>query len=326
MKLLTSTPFVYCIIVAFTDHCRQVQSFTNLIQRNTHGSLCLLQEQLDIKQGFGTFEFLNIDDEKKSNNDNDVAARNKRVAILHDYSGQSPIAYQTMWDVQKKHVDSHIERLKLEREAEIFQSQFLTSNNVSNDMRRNVQSYNRPEGYDSIIMLQHEPVYTLGTGADPKFVKSPKGIDVVYVERGGEVTYHGPGQLVAYPILDLRGYRKDIHWYVRALEEAIIIALESVGVQGARREDGVTGVWVNNKKIGAIGVKVRRWVTMHGLSVNVDQRSLANFEGIVPCGLVGREVCCINDLLEKPITVEDFASHLSSALETVFEVELVAKK
>jgi len=135
----------------------------------------------------------------------------------------------------------------------------------------------------------------------------------------------GPGQLVAYPILDLRGYRKDLHWYMRALEEAIIIALTNVGIHGATREDGVTGVWVNHKKIGALGVKVKRWVTMHGLSVNVDQRALENFNGIVPCGLVGRDVCCINDFLEEPITVDDFALHLKAALQIVLEVKFVSK-
>jgi len=135
----------------------------------------------------------------------------------------------------------------------------------------------------------------------------------------------GPGQLVAYPILDLRGYRKDLHWYMRALEEAIIIALTNVGIHGATREDGVTGVWVNHKKIGALGVRVKRWVTMHGLSVNVDQRALENFNGIVPCGLVGRDVCCINDFLEEPITVDDFALHLKAALQIVLEVKFVSK-
>ena len=181
---------------------------------------------------------------------------------------------------------------------------------------------------DAIILLQHKPVYTLGTGSDPKYVKldeeklEARGIDLIRIERGGEVTYHGEGQLTVYPILDLRGYNQDIHWYMRALEEAILIALGSVGVVASREPD-VTGVWVDNKKIAALGVKVKRWVTMHGLAVNVDSRSLGNFEGIVPCGLVGREVGCINDFIEEPITVQEFAVHLKKALQQVFEIELI---
>ena len=89
------------------------------------------------------------------------------------------------------------------------------------------------------------------------------------------------------------------------------------------REDDVTGVWVDGRKIAALGVKVRRWVTMHGLAVNVDQRSLENFSGIVPCGLEGRDVCCINDFLEKPISVGEFADHLKIALEDIFEIKLL---
>ena len=102
-----------------------------------------------------------------------------------------------------------------------------------------------------------------------------------------------------------------------------MIALESVGVEGAVREDDVTGIWIGGKKVAALGVKVRRWITMHGLAVNVDQKSLGNFDGIVPCGLVGKDVTCINDHLEKPITVEEFAKHMRKALEQIFEIELV---
>jgi lipoyl(octanoyl) transferase len=175
-------------------------------------------------------------------------------------------------------------------------------------------------------MLQHKPVYTLGTGSDADFIKDSglsSSIDIVRIERGGEVTYHGPGQLVAYPILDLKGYKQDIHWYMRALEEAILLALDSVGVEGAVREDDVTGIWIGGKKVAALGVKVRRWITMHGLAVNVDQKSLGNFDGIVPCGLVGKDVTCINDHLEHPITVQEFAVHMRKALEQIFEMKLV---
>lgn len=270
------------------------------------------------------------------------AVRTARWVQLYDYSAETPIHFQEMWDVQKLLLGGQLDRLtaelKMQKRGETppLMTQFLSDENGStshgisspSDVASAAAANGKTAGgHDSIIMLQHKPVYTLGTGSDPDFIKSASegglaDVDVVRIERGGEVTYHGPGQLVVYPILDLRGYRQDIHWYMRALEEAILVALESAGVKGAMREDDVTGVWVSNRKIAALGVKVRRWVTMHGLAVNVDHRSIANFKGIVPCGLVGRDVTCVNDHLEEPITVDEFALHMKSALEHVFEVRL----
>jgi len=188
-------------------------------------------------------------------------------------------------------------------------------------------------GCDSIIMVQHDPVYTLGTSSGASFIHGydendihDNHVPVVRIERGGEVTYHGPGQLTVYPILDLRGYGQDIHWFMRALEEVIILALDRAGVKGATREENLTGVWASNKKIAALGIKVRRWVTMHGLAINVDARSLLNFQGIVPCGLEGREVTCVNDEAGGHVprlTVKEFTIHVKEALEEVFGVTLV---
>lgn len=260
-----------------------------------------------------------------------------RYVRLYDFSSSDPIEYRSMWDVQKQLVNYHVERLKAEFKKEIPDSQFLlpTSDSISSSSDKYsytdiTQQDMAGKARDAVILLQHRPVYTLGTGSDPNYVKLDEeklealGIDLIRIERGGEVTYHGPGQLTAYPILDLRGYNQDIHWYMRALEEAILVALKNVGVSGATREDGVTGVWVDNKKVAALGVKVRRWVTMHGLAVNIDSRSLGNFDGIVPCGLEGREVGCINDFLDEPISVEEFSVHLKQALQQIFEIELIA--
>jgi len=276
------------------------------------------------------------------------AEREFRRVQLYDYSAEGPIGFQDMWDAQKALLDGHLDRLtdelRMEKEgrAAPAASQFVPKDrgedwtegkNTIAPLRDLTAAAAKGEsaaggGHDRIVMLQHAPVYTLGTGSDLAFIKSASegglsDVDVVRIERGGEVTYHGPGQLVVYPILDLRGYHQDIHWYMRALEEAILMALESAGIKGAAREDDVTGVWVSDRKVAALGIKVRRWVTMHGLAVNVDRRSLANFDGIVPCGLVGRHVCCINDHLKEPITVEDFAEHMKRALERVFEIRLV---
>lgn len=152
---------------------------------------------------------------------------------------------------------------------------------------------------DSLILLQHEAVLTLGTGSTLDNILTPHDqlpFDVVRTTRGGEVTYHGPGQLVAYPILDLRqSHTADLHWYLRTLEEVVIGALGEFGVR-AGRVDGLTGVWVGERKLCAIGVKVSRWVTMHGLALNV-RTDLDDFRHIVPCGIRGRAVGSLHELV-----------------------------
>lgn len=271
-------------------------------------------------QQLGEFETLDI---------TDTSNRNVR---LYDFSSSDPIDYREMWNVQKLLVDAHVDRLKVEfTKTSLPENQFISPELYDQKEIRSHHSIEnqdlRLKSCDSIIFLQHNPVYTLGTASNPEFVKLDEemlndlGIDLIRIERGGEATYHGPGQLTVYPIFDLRGYKQDIHWYMRALEEAIIIALNNIGID-ADREDDVTGVWVDNKKVAALGVKVRRWCTFHGLAVNVDQRALGNFEGIVPCGLEGREVGCVNDFLDEPITVEEFSSHLKKALEEVFQIKI----
>ncbi len=138
---------------------------------------------------------------------------------------------------------------------------------------------------DLLLLLEHDPVVTLGRTSDSGNLLQPGGIDVVEVERGGDVTYHGPGQLVGYPILDLSGYRQDLHWYLRTLEDALIVALARLDI-AAGREPGRTGVWTSGRKIASIGVHVKRWVTWHGFALNVTT-DLAAFVRIVPCGIPG---------------------------------------
>jgi lipoyl(octanoyl) transferase len=150
---------------------------------------------------------------------------------------------------------------------------------------------------DVLLLLEHPPVYTLGTGSRLEFVKfSPDaGYELYRSERGGEVTYHCPGQLVIYPILNLRRHQLDLHWYLRQLEEVVIRLLANYELS-ATRIAGLTGVWLHEKKVAAIGIKVSRWVTMHGLALNVNN-DLSGFEQIVPCGLVGRSVGNLGEFL-----------------------------
>ena len=138
---------------------------------------------------------------------------------------------------------------------------------------------------DLLLLLEHDPVVTMGRIAKSAHLLHRDGIDVVEVERGGDVTYHGPGQLVGYPILDLTLYRQDLHWYLRTLEQALIEGLGRLGI-AASREPGRTGVWTGGRKIASIGVHVKRWVTWHGFALNVTT-DLAAFDRIVPCGIPG---------------------------------------
>lgn len=148
-------------------------------------------------------------------------------------------------------------------------------------------------GCDALLLLEHPPVYTLGRGADPQHLGAAAigPVPVYAAQRGGQVTYHGPGQLVGYPILGLRDLRPDVRWYLRTLEEVLIAALGDVGVR-AGRTPGLTGVWVGGRKIASIGVALRRWVTWHGFALNVGPH-LEGFARITPCGLAGVEMTSV---------------------------------
>ncbi|CAD7703607.1 unnamed protein product, partial [Ostreobium quekettii] len=160
---------------------------------------------------------------------------------------------------------------------------------------------NNPDVADAAILVQHQPVFTLGAGStlsNLKFDPSHPPLPIHRTERGGEVTYHGPGQLVLYPILNLRRHRRDLHWYLRALEGTAIDVLDQVsGLEGSRL-DGLTGVWVDGSKVAAIGVRASRWVTYHGLSLNVTN-DLSPYSSIVPCGIPDRPVTTVQAILEQ---------------------------
>ena len=144
---------------------------------------------------------------------------------------------------------------------------------------------------DLLLLVEHEPVVTLGRGTREASLPLPvgairrRGVEVFEVERGGDVTFHGPGQLVGYPILDLTGHRRDLHWYLRTLEQALIAALEALGI-AAERNPGLTGVWTRGRKIASIGIHVKQWVTLHGFALNVTT-DLGYFDLIIPCGIQG---------------------------------------
>ncbi|CAN8229864.1 unnamed protein product [Cochlearia groenlandica] len=151
---------------------------------------------------------------------------------------------------------------------------------------------------DTVILLQHSPVYTMGTNSTEDYLNfdiKDSPFDVYRTERGGEVTYHGPGQLVMYPILNLRNHEMDLHWYLRTLEEVVIRVLSSSFSIKASRIDGLTGVWVGNQKVAALGIRVSKWITYHGLALNVTT-DLTPFDSIVPCGIRDRKVGSVKGL------------------------------
>jgi lipoyl(octanoyl) transferase len=161
---------------------------------------------------------------------------------------------------------------------------------------------------DLLLLVEHEPVVTLGRATRATSLPSSPaelergGLEVFEVERGGDVTWHGPGQLVGYPILDLTGHREDLHWYLRQLEAALVEALGQLGIT-AGTMSGLTGVWTAGRKIASIGIHVRRWVTFHGFALNVmtDPRA---FEPIVPCGIAGVEMTSVARELNADASVE----------------------
>lgn len=181
---------------------------------------------------------------------------------------------------------------------------------------------------DMLLLNEHEHVYTIGKGGnDDHLLASDEelksgGVDVFHIDRGGDITYHGPGQLVGYPILDLNTYGTDIHRYLRNLEEVLIRALKDFGIEG-NREEGMTGVWVKAEKIAAFGVKVSRWITMHGFALNVNA-DLSKFGRIIPCGIFHKGVTSMERLLGDAVSMEDVARSVCEAFEQVFDCRTVS--
>ena len=179
---------------------------------------------------------------------------------------------------------------------------------------------------DTLLLLEHPPVFTLGRNARAEHVLLPpevlraRGFDVFEVGRGGDVTYHGPGQIVGYPILDLAPDRCDVHRYVRDLEEVMLRTCADFGV-AAGRVAGLTGVWVGDEKVGAIGVRISRWVTSHGFALNVST-DLHPFTLIVPCGIAGHGVTSLARLVGRALPLDAVMDRLCWHCASLFDARL----
>lgn len=200
----------------------------------------------------------------------------------------SLIKYQTAWEIQKKYFEarSH-EKIK-----------------------------------DIIFICEHPHTYTLGKVADKKNLLlddkmlKEKNIDVFEIDRGGDITYHGPGQIVGYPIINLANWKKDTHLYLRALEEVLMLTCIDYGLIPSRIEK-YTGVWIEDRKICAIGIKVSRWITMHGFAFNVNT-DLSNFYGIIPCGISDKEVTSLSREIVKQFDINEVKQNILKNFEQVF--------
>lgn len=180
---------------------------------------------------------------------------------------------------------------------------------------------------DTFLFVEHPHVYTLGKSGDSgnllKGLKELSDIDAEYIEidRGGDITYHGPGQIVGYPILDLDRYFTDIHKYLRCLEEVILKTCADYNIE-ARRIEGLTGVWVGNEKICAMGIRCSRWVTMHGFAFNVNT-DLSYFQHIVPCGINDKEVTSLQKILGRKVSLAEVKERLLHHFSHIFDVDIV---
>ena len=177
---------------------------------------------------------------------------------------------------------------------------------------------------DTLLLVEHDPVVTLGRSTKREHLLlsekalAARGVELFDIERGGDVTFHGPGQLVGYPIFDLQQHRQDLHWYLRQLEQVLIDTLASYDVKGGR-VDKYTGVWVADRKIASIGVHARSWVTWHGFALNVST-DLSYFDLMVPCGISGVTMTSLVNEAQRPISLEEVSRQVIAAFAGAFDL------
>jgi lipoyl(octanoyl) transferase len=225
----------------------------------------------------------------------------KKTIELYDIGRKS---YQPVWDLQHKVQQRIIDEKRAEQKGDF------------DGIRKN----------DALIFVEHPHVYTLGkSGAEENMLKSLLELqkleaEFVKIDRGGDITYHGPGQIVGYPIIDLDRHFTDIHKYLRFLEEVLIRVCADFGFE-AGRVDGLTGVWVGDAKIAAMGIRCSRWVTMHGFAFNVNS-DLSYFNHIVPCGIQDKEVTSLEKLIGRPLDLNEVKKRIVTHFEDVFEIDI----
>ena len=173
----------------------------------------------------------------------------------------------------------------------------------------------------TLILVEHAPVYTLGKNSNENHLLQTRDrhVPVYQIERGGDVTFHGPGQLVGYPILDLHHHRLSVSWYMRTLEKVLIQTLGQFGIE-ARCREGLTGVWVREEKIAALGVRLSRWISMHGFALNVNT-DLKFFDGIIPCGIFEYDVTSMSQILGEEVSLVEVEETLITIFRLLFSFQ-----
>ena len=236
-----------------------------------------------------------------------------RKIFFNDLGQNKP--YKEIWDLQERLLQENVERKRSNSNPE-----------------PNTESSRKSETINHLLFVEHNPVYTLGKSGEINHVlineddRNKKGIEFFKINRGGDITFHGPGQLVGYPILDLDKFKTDLGWYLRSLEQVVIFTLNEYGLKGDRSK-GETGVWLDpdvkgkERKICAMGIRCSRWITMHGFAFNVNT-DLNYFNFIIPCGIQNKKVTSLENELGYKVPMEEVKEKMKKNFEIVFEAEI----
>jgi lipoyl(octanoyl) transferase len=241
----------------------------------------------------------------------------KQQVFFTDLGKNQP--YKEVWDLQESLLQENA-KIKSDLRSGMYDAKEL-------------QTSDRPQTVNRLLFVEHNPVYTLGKSGDISHVlindedRNHKGIEFFKINRGGDITFHGPEQLVGYPIFDLEYFRTDLGWYLRSLEEVIILTMAEYGLQGDRSE-GETGVWLDphtkgkERKICAMGIRCSRWITMHGFAFNINT-DLNYFNYIIPCGIQNKQVTSLEKELGYTVPFDEVKEKVKRNFEKVFNIEVI---
>ena len=248
----------------------------------------------------------------------------KKIVLLRDLGNDR--SYKEIWDLQESILQ---QKVKLKSEVKILDKSLIESHFSDQPPTAGYQSLTA----DYLLFVEHNPVYTLGKSGDINHVliseeeRQLKGIEFFKINRGGDITFHGPEQLVGYPIFDLEDFKTDLGWYLRSLEEVIILTMAEYGLKGDRSK-GETGVWLDpdikgrERKICALGIRCSRWITMHGFAFNVNT-NLDYFNYIIPCGIQNKQVTSLQRELGYAVSMEEVKQKVKQNFEKVFDINVV---
>ena len=223
-------------------------------------------------------------------------------------------------DLSNTEIFNYIKKINLNHDINFFylgKQSYIDAWKLQKQLHESVKNNDIPS---LVLYLEHNHVYTLGKNANSDFILNnyPKDVQVIQTDRGGQVTYHGPGQLIGYPIINLNNYKKSISWYMRALEQIIISTLKQYDISSSRK-DGMTGVWVQDDKICAMGVRLSRWVSMHGFALNIEP-DMKYYDGMIPCGIQEFGITSLYELLDEDIDIYEVMDIITQNFFKIFKV------